>query len=115
VPALSGAFAGDHVRGIRARPASKGIFEIVVARLVPAALVLTLAGCAHQPKPVLEDAPGFLMGLWHGWIAPWSLIASLFTDVRVYAFPNTGFWYDAGFLLGVSFWVLVWAGIVAER
>jgi hypothetical protein len=30
-----------------------------------------------------------------------SLIASLFVDVRIYAYPNSGWWYDLGFILGV--------------
>jgi hypothetical protein len=38
--------------------------------------------------------------LWHGFIVVFSLIASIFTDARVYAFPNSGFWYDVGFVLG---------------
>jgi len=28
------------------------------------------------------------------------LIGSIFTDIRVYAFPNSGGWYDFGFVLG---------------
>jgi hypothetical protein len=90
-------------------------FELQRVRLAATVVVVAASGCAHQPKPVLDDAPGFLLGLWHGWIAPWSLIASLVTDVRVYAFPNTGVWYDAGFLLGVAFWVFVWAGVAVDR
>jgi hypothetical protein len=90
-------------------------FELRSARLAAAVIVVAASGCAHQPKPVSEDAPGFLLGLWHGWISLWSLIASLVTDVRVYAFPNTGFSYDTGFLLGVAFWVFVWAGVAGER
>jgi len=30
-----------------------------------------------------------------------SLVASLFSDVRIYAFPNAGGWYDTGYVLGV--------------
>jgi hypothetical protein len=61
-----------------------------------------LAACATQPTPTAYDPPGFLMGLVHGIIAPFSLIAEVFTNVRVYAFPNSGGWYDFGFMLGVG-------------
>lgn len=64
---------------------------------------LALASCAHQPPPVkVFDPPGFFSGLAHGFLILFSLIGSLFTDVRVYAFPNSGFWYDVGYFLGAS-------------
>ncbi len=72
---------------------------------------LVLASCATQPIPAQIDLPGFWMGLWHGFISLFSLIASIFTDVRVYAYPNNGGWYDFGFMLGI----LVWAGGGAAR
>jgi hypothetical protein len=31
-----------------------------------------------------------------------SLVASIFTDVRVYAFPNSGFFYDLGYFMGAA-------------
>ena len=65
-------------------------------------LMLVLAGCAQQPSPDAYDPPGFFLGLLHGLIMPLSMIGSLFTDVRIYAFPNTGFFYDLGYLIGVS-------------
>jgi hypothetical protein len=40
------------------------------------------------------------MGFWHGLTILFSLIGSIFTDVRIYAFPNSGGWYDLGFFLG---------------
>lgn len=63
---------------------------------------LLLPGCAHQPPSLPIDAPGFFSGLLHGFIVLFSLVASLFTDVRIYAFPNSGFWYDLGFFVGAS-------------
>lgn len=44
------------------------------------------------------------MALAHGFIAPFSLVGSIFSDFRIYAFPNAGFLYDLGFLLGLSVW-----------
>ena len=63
---------------------------------------LAIAACAHQPSSAAPGVPGFLLGLVHGFIALFSLIGSLFTDVRVYAVPNAGGWYDFGFVLGAS-------------
>jgi hypothetical protein len=71
----------------------------------PIALVLAavlLPGCAHQPPPLPIDAPGFFSGLLQGFLILVSLVGSLFTDVRVYAFPNSGFWYDLGYFIGAS-------------
>lgn len=76
--------------------------------LVGAAMVgagLLLSACATQPPPMAgRELPGFLYGLLHGLIAPFSFIYSLVSDTRVYAYPNPGRWYDFGFLLGVSAW-----------
>ncbi|MFA6977761.1 MAG: hypothetical protein WC209_00445 [Ignavibacteriaceae bacterium] len=65
-------------------------------------MTFLLFGCAHQPLPATPGAPGFLLGLLHGFIAPVSFIASLFTDYRIYQFPNSGLWYDFGFMIGIS-------------
>ena len=64
--------------------------------------LLVMSGCASQPPSASPTAPGFLMGLLHGFLALFNFIASLFTDVRIYAYPNSGGWYDFGYLLGVS-------------
>ena len=68
-----------------------------------AALALLLAGCADQlPGAVEPGSPGFLLGLWHGFIFPIAWILSLFmADVAVYAVPNNGGWYDFGYFLGI--------------
>jgi hypothetical protein len=65
------------------------------------ALALLGSACATQPAAV-ASAPGFWLGLLHGMIAPFSLIASLFWDVRIYAFPNDGGWYDVGYYVGIA-------------
>jgi hypothetical protein len=63
-----------------------------------------LAACATQPAAVAPPAgpPGLLLGLVHGFISPFALIAELFTHVRVYAYPNSGGWYDLGFVIGAA-------------
>jgi hypothetical protein len=49
-----------------------------------------------------ENRAGFFMGIWHGWIAPVSLIWHWFNrDVRLYEVFNTGWAYDFGFYMGV--------------
>ena len=76
----------------------------LVAAGVLAVLAIGLAACASQP-PGQSGAPAFLSGLWHGVIAPIAFLISLFdNDVRMYAFPNAGRWYDFGFLLGIGIW-----------
>lgn len=75
----------------------------ILIRLAVVGLVLgALASCATQPRPESPDAPGFLLGFWHGLIMVPTFIASLFTDCRIYAFPNSGGWYDFGFVLGAG-------------
>jgi hypothetical protein len=66
-------------------------------------LLIPLAACAHQvPSAVAPGAPGFLMGLWHGFIFPVAWVFSLFVpDIAVYAVPNNGGWYDFGYFLGI--------------
>jgi hypothetical protein len=62
---------------------------------------LLLQSCATQPAPPpIVNPPGFLWGLLHGFLIFFTFIASLFTDYRIYAFPNSGGWYDFGYLLG---------------
>ena len=66
------------------------------------ALVLVLSSCATQPDLNADDPPGFFMGFIHGLVSLFALIGSAFTDIRVYAFPNSGGWYDLGFVLGAA-------------
>jgi hypothetical protein len=69
--------------------------------------VALLAACAEQPIPPVSSPPGFFSGLLHGAIAPFALVGSIFFDFRIYAFPNSGWFYDLGFLLGLG---AVWGG-----
>jgi len=77
--------------------------------LASAVLVIVIAaGCAPGPNPLTDsphdrgDIAGFWTGLWHGFIALFTFIISLFTDnVRPYEVHNSGNWYNLGFLLGV--------------
>ena len=66
------------------------------------ALALTACAATQSPTMVAPTAPGFWLGLWHGFIFPVAWIVSLFTDkVAIYAVPNNGGWYDFGYFLGI--------------
>jgi hypothetical protein len=64
---------------------------------------LLLAGCFPGGDHYTVSAPaGFFSGIWHGWIAPLSLIVGIFSDhVTLYETHNTGWWYDLGFYMAV--------------
>jgi polyferredoxin len=66
-------------------------------------VMLTCAGCFPGGSTYSPQEPaGFFSGVWHGWIAPVSLIAGLFkNDIRIYEPFNTGWWYDFGFYIAV--------------
>jgi hypothetical protein len=72
-------------------------FRVFACLLIFASI---LSACATQPPPQSFDPPGFWSGLFHGFTILFSLIGSIFTDHRIYAFPNSGGWYDFGFFLG---------------
>lgn len=62
--------------------------------------VALLSSCATQPPPGGANPPGFFHGLLHGFLILFSLIGSIFTEHRIYAYPNAGGWYDFGYFLG---------------
>jgi len=69
----------------------------------------TMQLSAPGPNPVINqpDALGRVAragaGLWHGLIAPATLVISFFnSDVRMYEVHNAGSEYDLGFLVGVT-------------
>src|SRR5581483_1581857 len=82
----------------RRRRVARRLAAMSPLRLLAAlGLALLVAACAHQPPPTGgAPLPGFVLGLLHGYISLFSLIASLFFPVRIYEFPNNGFFYDLG-------------------
>jgi|LauGreDrversion4_2_1035121.scaffolds.fasta_scaffold2103321_2 hypothetical protein len=87
----------------------------MASKLTSTACLFLLSGCAHQPSTYSYDAPGFFMGLVHGYIALFSVVVGLFTDVRIYNFPNSGYWYDVGFIIGFLFFMFNVAVWLAEQ
>lgn len=71
--------------------------------LLSLGLVLLLSSCLPGTLVVPVDQPaGFFRGIWHGWVAPVSLVVGLFDPtIRVYESYNTGWWYDLGFYMAV--------------
>jgi len=80
-----------------------------------AALTLTLAACAAgsaeaQHTAASGDLPQFLLGVWHGVIAPLMLIVEVINRIAPHTLPwsvhffetqGTGVAYDVGFYLGL--------------
>jgi hypothetical protein len=68
------------------------------------ALLVSACAATQGPAAVEPGAPGFLFGVWHGFICPIAWIVSLFAgNVAIYAVPNNGGWYDFGYFVGIVF------------
>jgi hypothetical protein len=66
-------------------------------------LIFALSGCIPGDGTYTADKPaGFFWGIWHGWVAPISLIISIFAkNISIYEPNNTGWWYDFGFYMAI--------------
>ena len=75
----------------------------ILVLIMIALLALTLTGCMPGDEKYTQDDPaGFFWGIWHGWIAPLSLIFGFFNDTtRIYELNNSGLWYDFGFYIAI--------------
>ena len=65
--------------------------------------LLLISGCVPgDGSSTSADPAGFFSGIWHGWIAPISLIWGFFNpSIRVYETVNSGWWYDLGFYVAI--------------
>ena len=77
---------------------------------------------APGPNPVINqpDALGRVAragaGLWHGLIAPATLVVSFFnSDVRMYEVHNAGSEYDLGFMIGLAIVISILGLLVRMR
>lgn len=76
-------------------------FLLLIALVV--LVCFTLSGCVpgDGAATILKPA-GFFSGIWHGIIAPVSLIMSIFNSkYAIYETFNQGFWYDFGFYIAI--------------
>lgn len=66
-------------------------------------LTFAISSCMPGSEAIQEKKPvGFFMGVWHGWIAPVSLVVGLFNPpIKIYEPDNTGWWYDFGFYIAI--------------
>ena len=73
--------------------------------LIIEVIILTILFTSCMPgggSSTTDDPSGFFMGIWHGWIAPISLIVGFFnSEIRIYEIYNTGWWYDFGFYIAI--------------
>ena len=81
----------------------------IVLILLLAVGVLVLSACTAGVNPEVGvagpdgDTAGFFLGFWHGVIAPFTFVISLFTDnVNIYEVHNNGNWYDFGYVIGAG-------------
>jgi hypothetical protein len=77
--------------------------KILVVGILLVLLLVVLSGCVPGDGSNSEIKPaGFFSGIWHGWIAPFSLIYSIFNkNVGIYEVYNVGFWYNLGFYMAI--------------
>jgi hypothetical protein len=79
------------------------ISRILAIIIIALAVAIVAGGCAPGGGWSTPEKPaGFFTGVWHGWIAPISLVWGLFNpSIRVYEPINTGWWYDFGFYIAI--------------
>jgi len=66
-------------------------------------ILVMFAGCVpNDGTYTVQNPAGFFWGIWHGWIAPVSLIMGLLNKTtRIYEVANTGLGYDFGFYMAI--------------
>lgn len=85
------------MNGTRARVRSLGAAAVILV------FVALLSSCLPgDGKNSAEKPANFLTGIWHGWVAPVSVIVGIFNgNIRVYEPNNSGWWYDLGFYMAI--------------
>lgn len=66
-------------------------------------MLFTMTGCIPGDGTYsIANPAGFFWGIWHGWVAPISLIIGLFDhNISIYETYNTGWFYDLGFYAAI--------------
>ena len=77
--------------------------KIVLLIIMSLAVMLLLSACIPgDGKHTAQKPAGVFWGVWHGWIAPISLIGGIFNkNLHVYEAMNKGWWYDLGFYMAI--------------
>lgn len=77
--------------------------KLILLCILLIVIALLFTGCLPGDGTYTAAKPaGFFWGIWHGWIAPISLIMGLFREnIRVYEIVNTGWLYDFGFYIAI--------------
>ena len=79
----------------------RGRIRFLCSLLSIVIIILLLSGCVPGDGRNTRERPaGFLWGIWHGWIAPISLILGILDSrIRIYEIFNNGWAYDFGFFM----------------
>ncbi|NLN40401.1 MAG: hypothetical protein GX160_00105 [Clostridiales bacterium] len=79
------------------------ILRLLSISLLIVFMVMILAGCVPGDGRNTEQRPaGFFWGIWHGWMAPISLIIGIFdSKIRIYEVYNNGWTYDFGYYIAI--------------
>jgi polyferredoxin len=77
--------------------------RIILLSILIILVTVMLTGCVPGDGTYTADnQAGFFWGVWHGWIAPVSLIWGLFNkNINIYEVVNSGWWYDFGFYIAI--------------
>ena len=77
--------------------------KLLLVGLMVMVLLALLTSCAPGDGTNTAAHPaGFFAGIWHGWIAPVTLVISLFNkDIGIYEVNNVGFWYNLGYYMAI--------------
>ncbi len=78
----------------------KKTLKLLIISLI---VLFSLTACVPgDGSYTLSNPAGFFWGIWHGWIAPISLILGLFNkNIQIYEIYNTGWFYDLGFYMAI--------------
>lgn len=74
----------------------------IILVIIILSCLLCFTSCIPGDTKYVDNPAGFLSGVWHGWIAPISLILGVLdSNVRIYEKLNVGWSYDFGFYIAI--------------
>ncbi len=77
--------------------------KTVLLCLMVVIICLCFTGCLPgDGTNSATHAAGIFSGIWHGWIAPFSLVYSIFNkNIGIYEIYNNGFLYNLGYYAAI--------------